>query len=91
MFESFENENYIHNNDLPLLRNYIYMNLNSWNPNRPYWERQLNIMTKIIFVCRWRKENGLRPVAKKGETICNNELVNFFADEKHKNCSYSKI
>ena len=91
MFESFENENYIHNNDLPLLRNYIYMNLNSWTPNRPYWERQLNIMTKIIFVCRWTKENGLRPVAKKGETICNNELVNFFADEKHKNCSCSKI
>ena len=25
-------------------------------------------------------------IAKKGETVCNDELVNFLADEKHKNC-----
>ena len=27
-----------------------------------------------------------RPIAKKGEAICGGELVNFFADKKHKNC-----
>ena len=90
IFESFENENYIYNKDLPLFRNYIYKNLNSWLPNQAYWEQQLNITTKMIFVCRCRRENGLRPLAKKGEAICNNEIVNFFADEKHRNCSCSK-
>ena len=91
IFESFENENYIYNKDLPLLRNYIYKNLNSWLPNKAYWQRQLNITTKMIFVSRWRRENGLRPLAKKGEAICNNEVVNFFVDEKHRNCTCSKI
>ena len=51
IFESFVNENYIYNKDLPLLRYYIYKNLNSWLPNKGYWERQLNITTKMIFVC----------------------------------------
>ena len=80
IFESFENENYIYNKDLQLLRNYIYQNLNSWPPSTAYWERQLNIMTKMIFVCRWRRENGLRPLAKKGEAICINEVANFFVE-----------
>ena len=91
IFEIFENENYIYNKDLPLLRSYIYKNLNSWLPNKAYWEQQLNITTKMILVCRWRRENGLCPLAKKGEAICNNEVVNFFADEKRRNCSCSKI
>ena len=91
IFESFENRNYIYNKGLPLLRNYIYRNLTSWTPNRAYWEQQLNVTTKMIFVCKWRRENGLNFCTKKGETICNNEVVNFFTDEKHKNCSCSKI
>ena len=32
------------------------------------------------------KENDFHPIAKKGEAICGGELVNFFADKKHKNC-----
>ena len=32
------------------------------------------------------KENGFRPIAKKGVAICGAELVIFFADKKHKNC-----
>ena len=36
--------------------------------------------------CLWRKKNSFPPVAKKGEAICGGELVNVFADRKHKNC-----
>ena len=50
IFESFENRNYIYNKGLPLLR--IYRNLTSWTPNRAYWEQQLNVTTKMIFVCK---------------------------------------
>ena len=34
-----------------------------------------------------KKTNGLPALAKKGEAICDNQLVNFFKDAKHKNCS----
>ena len=33
---------------------------------------------------------GLPALVKKGEAICDNELVNFFRDGKHKNCSCSE-
>ena len=33
---------------------------------------------------------GLPALVKKGEVICDNELVNFFRDGKHKNCSCSE-
>ena len=91
MFEFFENGNYINEIDIPLVTNYISSNLYSWSPNRRYWEQQYNIANKLYIICSWRKENGFCPLEKKGETICNNELINYFADEKHKNCSCSKI
>ena len=31
------------------------------------------------------------PMAKKGEAICNNELVNFFENEKQKGCICSIV
>ena len=34
---------------------------------------------------------GLEPIAKWGEAICNNELVNFFDDLKHKNYSCGSV
>ena len=90
MFEFFENGNYIHENDIQLVRDYIASNLTSWPPNRGYWLRQYHIVSKLNIVCNWRKENSFCALAKKGETICNNELINCFADEKHKSCSCSK-
>ena len=90
MFEFFENGNYIHENDIQLVRDYISTNLNSWSANCGYWLRQYHIVSKLNIVCNWRKENSFCALAKKGETICNNELINCFADEKHKSCSCSK-
>ena len=78
VFQSFENGDYIDEVNIPLIMNYIRMNLYSWSPNRRYWERQYNIVNKLNIVCRWRKENRVRPIAKKGEKICDNEIINFF-------------
>ena len=39
MFEFFENENYIQQNDIQLVRDYIGNNLNSLSPNHGYWLR----------------------------------------------------
>ena len=46
MFEFFENGNYIHENDIQLVRAYIASNLTSWSPNRGYWLRQYHIVSK---------------------------------------------
>ena len=91
MFDSYENDDYIEEVNIGSIVNYICMNLNSWSPNHCYWQKQYHIVTKLCSVCRWRRENGARPIGKKGEIICNNELVNFFANEKHRYCSCSRV
>ena len=40
--------------------------------------------SKAYIVCRWRQSKGLQPVAKWGQAICDNELVNYF--KEHKDC-----
>ena len=87
MFEEFENGNYISLENLKLIENFICGDLNGWSPNKSYYYMQLNYLTKLWEVCACRKKRDFCPIGKKGEAICNNELVNFFADEKHKNCS----
>ena len=38
-----------------------------------------------------KKKNGLKEVAKWGESICNDELVDFFSDKKRAKCSCSSV
>ena len=38
--------------------------------------------SKAYIVCKWRQSKGLQPVAKCGEAICENNLVNFFKEYK---------
>ena len=47
--------------------------------------------SKAYVVCRWRQSKGLSPVAKWGEAICEDELVIFFEDLKHKRCSCGSV
>ena len=84
LHESFQNGEYIEEKDIKKVLNYIASNLISWSPNRSYWYMQYNYATKLYHVCQWRKKRGFHPIAKKGENICNDELVNIF--NKHKNC-----
>ena len=86
LFEEFENGNYFSQENLKLIENFICGNLNDRFPNKSYYYTQWNYLTKLYDVCLWRKKNGFRPIAKKGEAICGGELVNFFAEKKHKNC-----
>ena len=87
MFEEYENGNYISRESLELVGNFICGNLNGWSPNKSYYYTQWNYLIKFHEVYAWRKKHGFRLIDKKGEAICGGELVNFFADEKHKNCS----
>ena len=92
IFENFENKKYVHVDDLYHMVNYICGNLNSIGClNYKYWYNQYSYSSKAYIVCRWRQSKGLQSVAKWGEAICNDELVNFLKDEEHKNCSCRSV
>ena len=65
LFEKFENGNYVSQENLELIENFICGNLNGWFPNKSYNYTQWNYLTKIYDVCLWRKKNDFRPIAKK--------------------------
>ena len=74
---------YIDYEDFPVLSNHICAQLTSWSPNRGFYYEQYNYLNKLYIVCSWRQEQELFPLkARRGRAICNNDLVNFFEDEK---------
>ena len=89
LFEAFENEDYFTQQHIKKVISYICGQLISWSPNHSYYLRQYNLVTKLMLVCDWKKERSLPALAKRGETTCSCELVNFYEDEKHKKCSCS--
>ena len=85
IFENFEKEKYVTYDELKHMANYICANLNSvYSPNYKYWYNQYSHSSKAYIVCEWRQKKGLALVAKWGEAICDDKLVNFF--KEHKNC-----
>ena len=92
LFQAFERREYIHMEYLPPLISYICGNLNSYySPDRGYYYQQYNCVGKLKIVCIWKQRHGLPIVSCKGEVICNDQLVNFFGDKEHKNCSCSTV
>ena len=78
----FERGDYIPQESIKKITNYICGQLISWSRNRSYYET-----TKLYIVCDWKKKQGFASFSKKGEAICNDQLVDFFKDAKRKNCS----
>ena len=90
LFEAFERGDYIPEEQIKKVINYICSQLISWSPNPSYYEEQYNFATKL-HVCRWKRKNGFPALAKNGEVIRNDKLVNFFKEKEHKNCIYSSV
>ena len=91
MFELFDNGFYIEQKNICSVELYILLNLNSiYNPSRDYWEKMFHLCNKLYIVSYWRKRNNLPPIAKKGETTCNGELINYYSNKAHQNCICSK-
>ena len=91
LYQPFDSGHYIHDEYLLAVINYICGNLISRSPNRSFWEAKCNYATKLQIACNWKKECRLPAMVKKGQVICNDGLVNFFADEKHKGCICSMV
>ena len=91
LYKGFDKGHFIHLGYILKVHNYIAGNLISWSPNHSFWQAEYNYATKLYHVCNWKNERGMPPMAKKGEAICNNELVNFFENEKQKGCICSIV
>ena len=92
LFQAFERREYIHIEDSPFLTNYICGNLNSdYSPNKGYYYQQYNYVSKLRIVCMWKQKYGLPTVSCKGKAIFNDQIVNFFKDKEHKNCTCSRV
>ena len=91
MFELFENDNYICEENIKLVTGFICANLINWSPNRSYYQCQYNYVTKLYHACKWRKDRGFCAIAKKVEAIFGDELVKLFGDKADKTCICSLI
>ena len=79
----FMKNKYIDYEDFPVLSNHICAQLTSWSASKSFYYEQYNYLNKLYTVCNWRRGPGLFPLkGRRGKAICNNELVNFFEDEK---------
>ena len=79
VYRDFESGKYVHFDDLPYLSDHICGNLNA--DYTLYYKYRYNMYTysgKAFIICRWRKSKGPKPIAKWGEAICDDNLVNIF-------------
>ena len=88
---AFDREDHIPQEHIKKVTKYIGSQLISQSPNRSYFQAEYNYATKLIHVCRQKKKRGLPPLAKKGEAICGDKVVNFFEDKNHKNSICSTV
>ena len=91
IFEEFESGKYVRLEDLKFMTDHICGNVNSCTPNYHFWYNMYSYSSKAYVVCRWRQSKGLSSVAKWGEAICSDDLIDFFKDPKHKNCSCGSV
>ena len=90
LYKAYKEGRYIHEIGLCKVVNYISGQLISWSPNRSFSEDKFNEVLKLFIVCKWKRKRSLPLLTKKGDAICNDQLVNFLKDEKHKDCFCSK-
>ena len=83
VYQDFENGECVHFDDLPYLSDYICGNLNAdYTLYYQYWYNMYTYSSEAFIVCRWKKSKGLEPIAKWGEAICDDNLVNIFKEHK---------
>ena len=88
LFEKYQKFEFVNANELDLIVDYICGNLNSTN-NYPYWYDMYCYTTKTRIVIRHKEEKNELAVAKLGQCVCQNEVVNFLQN-KNKECNCEK-
>ena len=84
LFEKYQNFEFVTAKELDLVTDYICGNLNS-GINYPYWYDMYCYVTKSRIVINFKQEKNELAVAKLGQCICKNEVVNFLKNQ-NKEC-----
>ena len=82
-YKSFQPMTY---DELKLATNYICGRLNSFGCHYQYWYDMYCYTSKSFIVLRWRRDHGLIPCAKLGESICKDKIINFVRTEHKCSC-----
>ena len=88
LFEKYRNFEFVNANELDSIVDYICGNLNSSFPsNYPYWYDMYSYTTKTRIVIKHKQEKNELAIARLGQCVCENEVVNFLENENKKcNC-----
>ena len=88
LFKKYENFQFVNSEQLDSIVDYICLNLNSTYTNYGYWYDMYCYATKSRIVIRHRESKNEKGLAKLGECVCKNEVINFLINEsKQCNCN----
>ena len=87
LFEKYRNFEFVNTNELNSVVDYICHNLNTCWSNYSYWYDMYCYATKSRIVIRHKQERKEAAVAKLGQCVCKNEVINFLENASKKcNC-----
>ena len=83
LFTKYRNFEFVNSNELDLIIDYICGNLNSTFCNYRYWYDMYSYTTKSRIVISHRTEHKKTGIAKLGECVCENQVINFLENENN--------
>lgn len=86
-FLSYKNFQDVNFEQLKLAVNFICFNLNAIGCNYPYWYDMYCSTSKTFLVLRWKKSKNLPQIAKLGQVVCNDEIIDLRKNEHKCSCS----
>ena len=88
LFTKYRNFEPVNKDELDLVIDYIVGYLNSSSCNYPYWYDMYSYTTKSRIVIRHREHKNEIAIAKLGECVCKDQVINFLNNEGNKcNCN----
>ena len=82
LFEKYRNFEFVNADQLNLIVDFICENLNSFGTNYPYWYDMYCCATKSKIVIRFKQEKNELGIAKLGQCVCKNKVINFLENKK---------
>ena len=90
-FKKYDRKEFLTRSKLEYAVDHGCLNLNNPSIGCKYFYNMYLYITKLFIVCNWKKKSGYDIVSKFREAICYDQLVIFFENEEHKQCSCSSV
>ena len=90
-FKRYERKEFLTKIELEYANDHVCLNLNNPSFGYKYFYNMCTYITKSFIVCNWKEKNRYNILSKFGEAICNDQSVNFFENEEHKNMARVRV